>query len=306
MNKQRISAFLLFGSLYSSVLFSAHEIAITIDDLPFVGSSNGDQGKLKREHDRFLKILQALKDNKVPATGFVIANSIEPGQWALLEQFKNEGFIIGNHTYSHANLNRLPAEKYIQEIAHADEILAPLMTQQKYFRYPYLAEASGEKKEQVHQYLASTQYQIAPVTIDSKDYRFNAQLLGIPWRVRSQHLAQIKRQYLNYIWNQTLRAEKRSHHADDKQILLIHANLLNSYFLGDIIEMYKQHGYQFISLSDALKHAAPTLNTLESTETNQNAQPDVQKNPPPLPSLQSFNQIEEGPHTWLLTSADYW
>ena len=38
-----------------------------------------------------------------------------------------------------------------------------------------------------------------------------------------------------------------------KQILLIHANLLNSYCLADILELYKKNGYKFISLADALK-----------------------------------------------------
>lgn len=61
-----------------------------------------------------------------------------------------------------------------------------------------------------------------------------------------------------YIWKQTLRAEKNSN-KDAKQILLIHANLLNSYVLNDILEMYQKKGYKFISLTDALKNPAPEL-----------------------------------------------
>ena len=37
-----------------------------------------------------------------------------------------------------------------------------------------------------------------------------------------------------------------------KHILLIHANLLNSFVLGDIIEMYQKNGYKIIKLEDAL------------------------------------------------------
>ena len=233
------------------------EIAITIDDLPFVGTNSNDAGNLKRSHDRFMKILQSLVDNQVPATGFVIAGSIGTGQWELLEEFRKEGFSLGNHTYTHANLNRLSAEKYIDEIGRADARLAPIMTQPKYFRYPYLAEGRGETKQAVQDYLNANQYVIAPVTIDSKDYLFNERLLNISWRVRNQHLNAIKNQYLAYIWDQTLRAEKRAKGEDAKQILLVHANLLNSHFLGDVIQMYKQHGYHFISLTEALTHSAP-------------------------------------------------
>lgn len=258
--KNKLSHYILISILFHNVCFAADkEIAITIDDLPFVGTNSYDKGNLKRSHDRFMKIVDALVQNQVPATGFVIAGSIGEGQWELLEIFRKEGFGLGNHTYSHANLNRLTAAQYTDEIAHADKILAPIITQPKYFRYPYLAEGAGEKKQQVQDYLAANQYIIAPVTIDSKDYMFNERLLRINWRDRNSHLNQIKQQYLSYIWNQTAKAEKKANGREVKQILLVHSNLLNSHFLADVIQMYKQHGYRFISLNEALTNTAPPL-----------------------------------------------
>ncbi|OGV37938.1 MAG: polysaccharide deacetylase [Legionellales bacterium RIFCSPHIGHO2_12_FULL_35_11] len=255
---KKIIPCLILMSLISvkPALAQEKEIAITIDDLPFVGTNSNDAGNLRRTHQRFMAILVTLKNNNVPATGFIIANSIGKGQWELLEEFRREGFELGNHTYSHANLNRLTAVQYIENIAKADKILAPVMTQPKYFRYPYLAEGKGEKKQMVEDYLVANQYIIAPVTIDSKDYRFNERFLNISWRVRAQYLNKIKQQYLAYIWKQTERAE-RSSKGDSKQILLIHSNLLNSHCLGDIITMYKKHGYKFVPLSEALKNTAP-------------------------------------------------
>lgn len=260
-------ALISFSFTHSSLAAEAdkpgqvREIAITIDDLPFVGSCNHDPVKLQRKHDRFLKIMQTLLDNNVPATGFVIAGSIEKGQWQLLEQFQQAGFILGNHTFSHANLNTSPAEKYIANIDRADKILAPLMTDQKYFRYPYLAESRGEKKQQVREYLSEHQYTIAPVTIDSKDFVFNEQLYRIPYRMREKSLEQLKKRYLSYIWNQTLKAEQRAQKEKGpvRQILLIHSNLINSYLLADVIDLYKKNGYRFISLPEALKEPAPAI-----------------------------------------------
>ncbi|WP_256593743.1 polysaccharide deacetylase family protein [Legionella feeleii] len=254
------------GGVLSNPSFSeVREIAITIDDLPFVGSANGKASNLQREHDRFMKILQTLLDKNVPATGFVIAGSIEKGQWELLEQFQQAGFILGNHTYSHRSLNNVSAEKYIEDVDKADKILTPLMTTQKYFRYPYLAESKGEKKQKVYDYLAEHQYIIAPVTIDTKDFLFNSQLFAIPYRLREQNLNRLKQRYLAYIWSQTVRAENKAKKFSGdkpvKQILLIHANLINSYCLGDIIDLYQQHGYRFISLAEALEGTAPTLIT---------------------------------------------
>ncbi|MDP3704761.1 MAG: polysaccharide deacetylase family protein [Legionellaceae bacterium] len=257
--KKNTPCLILLICLMSPTCFAAeHEIAITIDDLPFVGTNSNDAGNLKRTHERFMRILDSLVENQVPATGFIIAGSIGKGQWELLNAFRKEGFGLGNHTYSHASLNRVSSTQYIDEIAHADKILQPVMTQPKYFRYPYLAEGNGSKKQEIQDYLSSNQYIIAPVTIDSKDYEYNERFLRISWRVRNQYLNQIKQQYLAYIWNQTLKSEKHSKDPNAKQILLIHANLLNSYCLGDIIQMYKKHGYRFISLSEALTNTAPS------------------------------------------------
>lgn len=231
------------------------EIAITIDDLPFVGSTHNKPGNLKREHQRFMNIMNALVENQVPATGFVIGSTIEQGQWQLLQQFHDEGFIIGNHTNTHISLNSNSADRYITDIEKADKTLTPLMNGKKFFRYPYLAMGHGEKKQKVIDYLHQNNYIIAPVTVDSKDFKFNEQLMNIYWRNRPHYLGGIKSRYLSYMWRQTERAERLDQKKYGKampQILLIHANVLNSHAMGDIIAMYKKHGYTFISLDKAL------------------------------------------------------
>lgn len=244
----------LFCALNTPCFAQDKEIAITIDDLPFVGSGSNTPASLKRTQDRFMAIVNALVENKVPATGFAIGGAVAKNEWDLMEAFRNNGLTIGNHTYTHLSLNSITADKYIADIDHADSKLARVMTEPKYFRYPYLAEGKGEKKQKVLDYLAAHHYTVAPVTIDSKDYEFNAQFYRIPYRKRSQNIDQFKKRYLAYIWKQTERAEKQSKNGQPvKQILLIHANLLNSVCLADIIELYRSHGYKFITLDEALK-----------------------------------------------------
>ena len=235
------------------------EIAITIDDLPLVASKMNTPGNQQRSTERFGKIVQALKDNNVPAIGFVIGGAIEKGQWAFLEEFRNAGFMIGNHTYSHHGLNQIGADKYIADIARSDKVLAPLLTEPKYFRYPYLAEGNSKTKPIVLAYLAENHYTVAPVTIDSKDFQFNEELYKVPYHSRESYIAKVIPRYLAYIWKQTEKAQKRANGQPVKQVLLIHANLLNSYALNDVIQMYKKNGYKFISLTDALKNPAPVI-----------------------------------------------
>ncbi|TAL64991.1 MAG: polysaccharide deacetylase [Legionella sp.] len=263
-------------TIFNTPCFAAeeHEIAITIDDLPFVGSGTSTPGNLKRTQERFMAIVKTLVDNQVPATGFIIGRAVAKNEWELLQTFRDQGFSLGNHTYTHRSLNGMSAEKYIEDIAHADTALASVMTEPKYFRYPYLAEGKGEKKQQVHDYLAEHHYTIAPVTVDSKDYEFNAQFYRIAYRNRPKSLNGFKKRYLAFIWKQTLRAEEKAKKVEGqpvKQILLIHANLINSLCLPDIIAMYKENGYKFISLSEALKgNTAPVINdsTLVPANTN--------------------------------------
>ena len=190
--------------------------------------------KIKRKHDRFMQIVQTLVDHQAPATGFIIAGSIEKGQWELLEEFRKAGLSLGNHTYTHRSLNSMSAANYIEDVARADKKLSPVMTEPKFFRYPYLAEGTGEKRQAVHNFLASLHYLIAPVTIDSKDYQFNEQLYHIPYRERPARSPGLIKRYLAYIWSQTLRAEQRdaAENKPVKEILLLHANLLNSQALG--------------------------------------------------------------------------
>ncbi|WP_133139965.1 polysaccharide deacetylase family protein [Legionella genomosp. 1] len=271
----RLFNFLCCLLISSSCIAETKEVAITIDDLPLVGSSMNTPGNQQRSTERFHRIVQALVDNKVPATGFIIAGAIAKGQWEFLEEFRNAGFMLGNHTYSHYNLNSMNADKYIADLDKADKKLEPIMTEPKYFRYPYLAMGNKNSKPKVLAYLQEHHYTIAPVTIDSKDFQFNEQLYRVPYRMRESYVNKLKPRYLAYIWKQTLRAEKQAEGKPVKQILLLHANLLNSYALPDIIKMYRDNGYQFISLTDALKNPGNQLNY--GSEKKDNSDDELEK-----------------------------
>ena len=229
------------------------EIALTIDDLPFVG---------EKKNFHLNMIIDSIKTNEIPATGFVIAREIGTQNWPLLQKFREAGLSLGNHTFSHKNLNTVDSATYIHEIERADKILAPVLSEPKFFRFPYLAMSEGEKKNKIVEYLAAKDYQIAPITIDSRDFVFNQLLMGVPEAKRREFLEALKPCYLAFIWQQTLKAEE-NYKANHTQILLIHANLLNAYALPDIIRLYKEHGYRFVSLQHALN--IPTKETLEAS-----------------------------------------
>ena len=91
--KKYLSFIIALASLYFTPnSYAEKEIALTIDDLPFVGSSDSSEGNIRRARERFLNILASLREQHIPATGFIIAGAIGKGQWELLEEFRNEGF----------------------------------------------------------------------------------------------------------------------------------------------------------------------------------------------------------------------
>ena len=223
------------------------QISVTIDDLPFVGEYRNFHLNL---------LMNAMKSQQIPATGFIIGREVRKNNWKMLHKFRDAGFGVGNHTWSHANLNRVEVKQYKHEIKEADDLLASVLTEPKYFRYPYLAMSSGKKRDKILCYLSKKHYKVAPITIDSKDFAFNQRLLSVPEADRRNYLNELKSFYLDFIWQQTLAAEAvntSQKHPGQAQILLIHANLLNAYVLPDIIEMYKGHDYSFVSLEHALK-----------------------------------------------------
>lgn len=245
--KKTIISFLLLLSIHNFGWAHKKEIAITIDDLPFVGEARNFHLNM---------IINTLKEQQVPATGFIIAREVSDANWEVLNKFRDAGLGLGNHTWSHANLNRVELSEYLYEIKQSDKILQPVLTEPKYFRYPYLAMSSGEKRDKVLCYLAKKNYFVAPITVDSKDFAFNQRLLSVAEINRRGYLNELKPFYLDFIWQQTLNAEehnKANHQVDRAQILLIHANLLNAYTLADIINVYKEKGYSFVSLEEALK-----------------------------------------------------
>lgn len=249
MSKFRIALKgLMFLTLCQSSYAAERVVALTIDDLPFVGPIHNKNGEL----NRFSQLVNQIEEKNIPATGFIIAGSIGPGQEQLLNDFKQKGFGLGNHTYTHINLNRVGASRYIEDLDKAETRLQGIMTYPKYFRYPYLAEGRGNDHQRVKDYLASHSYTIAPVTIDSKDYKFNGRLLAVNWRNRDEKLDAIKTEYLAYIDKQITQAEK-IHSSETPEILLVHANLLNSHAMGDVIELFQKRGYKFISLDDAIR-----------------------------------------------------
>jgi peptidoglycan/xylan/chitin deacetylase (PgdA/CDA1 family) len=96
-------------------------------------------------------------------------------QRQIFDCWRKAGADLGNHTWTHPDLNKTPIEQYEGEIARNDAFLHKLLDPIKvrYFRAPYLHEGDNETtKAELGRFLADHYYSDAPVTFDDDDYLF--------------------------------------------------------------------------------------------------------------------------------------
>jgi peptidoglycan-N-acetylglucosamine deacetylase len=249
------------------------EVAFTIDDLPIVDNPKGVEIiDIKKIEMVTRKLLSALNVYGVPAIGFVNEGKLfvkgeTDARINILQMWLDAGMTIGNHTFSHADLNTTPLQQYMDEVIHGEVITRRLMQEKGfrkyYFRYPYNhTGTTREIKEAFQAFLKSRTYEIAPFTIEYEDYIFSDVYLKAKQKGDEALVKRIRTAYLDYLDTKFNYYEGRSRillGREIKQIFLIHVNELNADSMDDMIQRIKMRGYSFITIDQALQDKAYQL-----------------------------------------------
>ena len=153
----------------------SQQIAFTFDDLPAHGPLPPGETRIQVAN----KVIKALKKAHVPPTyGFVNGIAVEqhPETGAVLAAWRAAGNPLGNHTWSHMNLNQHSLQQFEDDAQKNVPLLELQMTgaDWKWFRFPYLAEGdAAPRKMGFRVYLAQNGYRIAGVTASFADYEWN-------------------------------------------------------------------------------------------------------------------------------------
>lgn len=214
------------------------------------------------------KILQAFSEHHVPAIGFVIEQHVEqlgkPESVKILKQWIQPGFDIGNHLYSHPDVNSLSVEQVEQQIMRGQATIAPLLAsvsrKPEFLRFPY--NHTGETKakhDAIAAFMSAHGYRLAPCTIDNSDYEFNAAYVLALQRRDSKTAANIRSAYLAYSaaeidWYTAL--GKQVFGYEPPHIMLLHDSPLNADVIESIISLFEQRDYKFVTLNAALRDPA--------------------------------------------------
>ena len=247
------------------------EVAITIDDLPAAAASP-TRGDARSIIDMTTKILATLKQQNVPAVGFV--NEQKVYKWGEVDEriralamWLDAGFELGNHTFSHPSLNKVGMQEFEDDVIQGESVLKLLLAQHKmklrYFRHPFLDTGRDLKtKLDIEAFLTGRGYRIAPVTMDAWDWMFAGVYADAKARGDAAMEQKVVSTYLSYTETVFAFYEKFSKELfgyEPKQILLLHGNTLEADHLNDVLELLRKLGYKFITLENALSDQVYSL-----------------------------------------------
>ena len=151
--------------------------------------------------------------------------------------------------------SEITAAQYEEDIQHAENILTDFKQFRKLFRYPMLKEGNtAAKRDDVRAFLKSHGYRIGHVTIDNSDWIIDHSLT---LRLEKDPKADIKPYrdfYLEHVWDRAAYYDSLAQKVAGRPVkhtVLMHFNLLNGLFLGDLIDMFRSKGWQLIDAEEA-------------------------------------------------------
>lgn len=174
----------------------------------------------------------------------------------ILNEWSAAGHWIGNHTYNHhALLGNVTVDEFEADVLRNEAVLRKYPAFHKWFRFPALKEGgTREVRDRLRTFLAERGYRNGAVTIDASDWYYNERLLARVQADQGFDVSLYRHPYLNHIWDRAQFYDRLSRDVLGRGIshtLLIHYNLLNALFLGDLLQMFRSNGWAVIDADEA-------------------------------------------------------
>ena len=236
---------------------SQPQVAFTFDDLP----AHGPLPPGLARPAVVASILATLKAEKMPPVygfinGFRVAHY--PYQIHILEAWRAAGEPLGNHTWSHPELDKLAAPAYEANIAKNEPLLRQVdpTGDWHWFRYPFLEEGNTvAKREAVRAWLQAHGYRVAEVSMDFQDYLWNEPYARCMAQGNTAAIQRLHDTYLatadQYIGVYRELAHRLYGH-DVPYVLLMHVGAFDARMLPELIALFRERGFAFTTLETAM------------------------------------------------------
>jgi peptidoglycan/xylan/chitin deacetylase (PgdA/CDA1 family) len=263
------------ANVISQTRAETRAVAVTFDDLPATaaGMVANDVASLTA---MTRSLLNAVRKHGVPAVGFVNEGKLfhpgaaagdAEGRTAVLRMWLDAGLELGNHTYSHRDLNHTPLDEFQADVIRGEAVTRKLADAAgvtfRYFRHPFLHVGHDmEQRRAFEVFLAARRYTVAPVTVDNDDFVYAAAYASALRRGDAATAARIGDDYLRYmdeVFTFFEAVSRRVLGREIPQVLLLHANTLNADSFDRVAAALVRRGYRFISLDEALQDKAYRL-----------------------------------------------
>lgn len=245
------------SSAGSSASGDQHEVALTFDDLPAHGPL---PGRLTRV-DIIRSIIHSLKAaNSPPVYGFVNAvNLREDGHSnaRVLQLWRRAGFFLGNHTFTHMDLDANSTEAFEKDLIENEAALKKYAGGEdwRWLRFPYLHEGETSQKHQaIEDFLRQRGYRVAQVTLSFSDYAYNEPYARCVARKDENSIAWLEQSYMSSAADELARGPQLAREIygrDIKHVMLLHVGGFETVMLPKLLHLIEQRGYKLITLMEA-------------------------------------------------------
>ena len=232
------------------------EIAFTFDDLPEHGPLPPDETRTQIAS----KVIAALRDAHLPPVyGFVNGVWIEKNaaDADVLKAWRAAGFPLGNHGWSHMNLNQHTLAEFEDDALKNEPIIKTVMTDEDWhwFRFPFLAEGdTPEKRAAIRDFFLQHGYRVADVTMSFGDYRWNVPYARCKAKGDDKGVALLQKTYLEAA-DQSIDYYRQLSQTlfgrDIPYVLLMHIGALDAEMLPRLLDLYRSRGFKFVTLPEA-------------------------------------------------------
>jgi peptidoglycan/xylan/chitin deacetylase (PgdA/CDA1 family) len=244
----------LFAAFANSA--TAEKVALTFDDLPL----NGSLPAGATEVDIVKQTLLLLASKQAPPVfGFVNANKLEsnPNGTRALQLWVDGKQRVGNHTYSHVDLNRTSPRDFGNDVLRNEPTLSSLTRTHdwRWFRYPYLREGDTiDKREAVRTFLREHHYTIAQTTIDYEDYLWNTSYARCVEKRDTTAIERLRSTYLqaaSAALDASRAMAKLAVGRDIDHVLLLHLGAFTPEILPALLDLLERRGFKLATLEEA-------------------------------------------------------
>jgi peptidoglycan/xylan/chitin deacetylase (PgdA/CDA1 family) len=235
-------------------ILAGQSLSITLDDGPNLDATPKLSGD-----ERNRRLLESFREKHLRVVLF--ANGIRGGdspegiRW--LEAWGKAGHRLGNHTYSHPNLEEIGVNRFKEDLLRLDRLIRPLPGYWPMLRFPFLLEGKGVVERQaVRSMLKEQGYGSAPVSIPTYDWLFNERLHSLLKERPDADIAPIRALYFQHLVSML-----KGHRDLGRKLLgrdpiytiLLHHNLMNALVMPDLLRMLESNGWKVVGPEEAYK-----------------------------------------------------